>query len=427
MRVAARVSPPTVAASLEIGPRLAQHQAMNRPWFNRNYVIVTAIMIVVIIYGSLYPFDWRVPAHDIGPVATLVGSWAETPGRGDFLSNILLYMPLGLFGALAITDGAGAARRIGLTILLGATLSVSMELTQYYDEGRVTAATDAYSNTIGAALGAIGGCVFGGNVHWRFLDPVRAHRVPVLLLAAWAGYRLFPYVPTNDIHKFWDAIRPIVVNPTFAAYPTFRHTAIWLTVGCLIETIYGSKRSLLLFPAFVGAMLIAEILIMTIILSVAHIAGAAIALCLWPVLLMGGRRIRAALVALVLCIYVIAERLEPFQFLATAHAFGWIPFLGFMGGSIEVDMESFFEKFFLYGGLIWLLAAAGLRLRSGAIFVALILLLTSWAETHLATRSAEITDAVMALIIAAIFSLIDAAPTPDAADAGAQALAKPVR
>ncbi len=304
---------------------------MNRPWFNRNYVIVTAIIVVVIIYGSLYPFDWRVPAHDIGPVATLVGSWAETPGRGDFLSNILLYMPLGLFGALAIADGAGAARRIGLTILLGAALSVSMELTQYYDEGRVTAATDAYSNTIGAALGAIGGCVFGRSVHWRFLDPVRAHRVPVLLLAAWAGYRLFPYVPTNDIHKFWDAIRPIVVHPTFEAYPTFRHTAMWLTVGCAIEAIVGPKRSLLLFPAFVGAMLIAEILIMTIILSVAHIAGAAIALCLWPVLLMGGRRTRAALVALVLCIYVIAARLEPFQFLATAHAFGWIPFLSFMG------------------------------------------------------------------------------------------------
>jgi glycopeptide antibiotics resistance protein len=402
---------------------------MNRPWFNRNYVIVTAIIIVVIIYGSLYPFDWRVPPHGIGAVATLVGSWAETPGRGDFVSNILLYMPLGLFAALAVGDGAGAARRIGLGVLLGAALSVSVELTQYYDEGRVTAATDAYSNTIGAALGAIGGSLFGRSVHWRFLDPVRAHRVPVLLLVAWAGYRLFPYVPAADIHKYWDAIRPVVVRPTFEPYPIFRHTAIWLTTGCAIEAIVGPKRSLLLFPAFIGAMVVAQIFIMTIILSVAHITGAVIALCLWPVLLALGRRPRAAVVALILGVYIVAERLEPFQFLATTHAFGWIPFLSFMGGSIEVDMESFFEKFFLYGGLIWLLAVAGLRLRVSAILVALILLLTSWAETHLASRSAEITDAVMALMIAAIFSLIDTAPKPDTPGVpdGRQALAKPTR
>ena len=77
-----------------------------------------------------------------------------------------------------------------------------------------------------------------------------------------------------------------------------------------------------------------------------------------------------------------------------------------MHGSIEVDIQSFFEKFFLYGSLIWLLARIGIPLRIAAASLAAGLAATSWAETYLPGRSAEITDAVMAIIIAEAFARI---------------------
>ncbi len=100
------------------------------------------------------------------------------------------------------------------------------------------------------------------------------------------------------------------------------------------------------------------------------------------------------------------ERLEPFQFEPFARPFGWVPFNSFMNGSAEVDVLSFMEKCFLYGSLLFLLGRAGMRPVFAAILVAGTLFATSWAETYLPDRSAEITDALMTLLIAGGFALI---------------------
>jgi hypothetical protein len=47
---------------------------------------VAVIMLAGIVYGSLYPFEFRVPANGIGPLATFVHSWNERPGSGDFIA-----------------------------------------------------------------------------------------------------------------------------------------------------------------------------------------------------------------------------------------------------------------------------------------------------------------------------------------------------
>ena len=78
-----------------------------------------------------------------------------------------------------------------------------------------------------------------------------------------------------------------------------------------------------------------------------------------------------------------------------------------MSSSPEIGVLSFFQKFFLFGSSIWLLAQAGLRLRLSIAIVAAILFMTSYAEAYLPNRSAEVTDTVMALIIGAVFALIE--------------------
>ena len=104
---------------------------------------------------------------------------------------------------------------------------------------------------------------------------------------------------------------------------------------------------------------------------------------------------------------VLGQRLEPFQFTAQSVPFGWIPFRSFMQGSIEIDVLAFLEKFFLYGGWIWLLMEAGVSRRAAAGLVAGTLFATSVAEMYLPHRSGEVTDAVMALAIAGVFALMN--------------------
>jgi len=380
---------------------------VGRSRFDRNFSIATAVIIAVIVYGSLYPFMFRQPVNGFGPAArALLESWKETPSPGDFIANVALYMPLGFFAILAIGKGVGTPKRIALAVLTGALLSTCMELVQYYDDGRQTAATDLYANVLGTGLGAIGGSLTGTDLRWPLLREITANRVPALLLSAWAGYRLFPYVPTTDLHKYWSALKPIILHASLTGYDLFRYTAIWLTIGALIEAISGPKRAWLLFPLFVGVVLVGKMLMVDTMLTTAEIAGAGLAFCAWGVLAVHAR-LRIAVIALLFCGYVIAERLEPFHFGGTSGSFSWVPFLGFMSSSPEIGVLSFFRKFFLFGSSIWLLAKVGLRPRSSIVVVASILFATSYAEVYLPNRSAEITDTVMALIIGAVFALIE--------------------
>lgn len=376
----------------------------------KPFVIATAIVVVVIIYGSLYPFNFRPPVEGLKPaVRALVDSWADAPSRSDFIANILFYMPFGFCAIVALRTGTGTLLRILPVTLIGALLSASMELLQYFDEGRVTAATDLYANTIGTLLGAIIGSLIGGRFRFRLINRLAAHRVPTLLLGAWIGYRLYPYVPTDDLHKYWDALKPLILYPSLTGYGLFRNTVIWLTVAAQIEAIVGQRRVWALFPLFVIAVLVGKVVIVDTMLSVAETAGAALAIIGRPIL-ESNARFRTALLALAFCTYVIAERLEPFRFVATPRPFGWIPFLGFMSGSLEINILSFLEKFFLYGSAIWLLTKAGLRLGSSTLIMVVLLFVTSEAERWLPNRSAEITDAVFALMIGGIFALIRTRP-----------------
>jgi len=375
---------------------------------NRSFLIAAILVVAIILYGSLYPFTFQQPAHGTGPVEKLLQSWSEAPQRSDFLANILFYTPLGFFGALAITGRDCAVQAISFATIAGALLSISMELAQYYLQSRVTAATDVYANVTGTALGAVVGSIAYGNFRWPLLREISSNRVPCLLLGLWLGYRLFPYVPTIDLHKYWDALKPVGLYPSLTRYDLLRYTATWLTIGALIEAIARPERAQLLFPLFIGSVLAAKVVIVGQTLNVAELAGAGLGLAAWLVLAASvGPRFRVTMIALLFCASVIAERLMPFQFTPHARQFGWIPFLSLMYGSLDINIMSFFEKTFLYGSLIWLLGRTGLRFGTSAALVAMMLFATSWAETYLPNRSAEITDAIMALVIGAIIALTE--------------------
>jgi VanZ family protein len=379
---------------------------MSAPMPHAKIWLVTTLVATVILYGSLYPFQFRVPPHDIGPVATFLASIWQRPGRGDALANILLYMPLGFFFVLGFRRGP--AQNVGLVLAtaIGALLSLSMELTQYYDGGRVTSFSDFYTNTVGALLGALAAKVVGASFRRPLIGEISARPIPTLLLIAWLAYRMYPYVPTIDLHKYWNALKPIALTPSLTGYDLFRQTAIWLAVYALIEACVRRRQSAFLAPLFAVAVLGAKVLVITIILKLSDPLGAGIAYVIWLLLLPA--RLAAGIVGPVLCGYIVALRLEPFALLPVARDFGWIPFLSLMQGSVEVDTLAFLEKFFLYGAMVYLLGnAVGSRLVA-ALFAATVLFATSWAEIYLPGRSAEITDGLMALIIAAMFALLPA-------------------
>jgi hypothetical protein len=105
---------------------------------------------------------------------------------------------------------------------------------------------------------------------------------------------------------------------------------------------------------------------------------------------------------------IAALRLAPFTFSpAPLRGFGWVPLWSLMNGSISVAMQAFFEKFYQYGGLIWLLRRGGMSLIAATILTAALLFATSYAEIYLPDRSGEITDATIAVMIGVVFHLLE--------------------
>jgi hypothetical protein len=152
--------------------------------------------------------------------------------------------------------------------------------------------------------------------------------------------------------------------------------------------------------------LAARISIVDNVLSPAEVIGAGLAVLIWRAFL-SRSGIRTPILTGAFALVVVAQALEPFGFHAAARSFGWIPFRGFMHGSVEVNIRSFLEKTFTYGALVWLTTRAGCKWivavgLSGGLVLSLHL-----SQVFLPGRSAEITDFIMLLILAAAMKLMD--------------------
>lgn len=369
-----------------------------------RYVLAAAVALLI-GYGSLYPFIF----HDAGPLAAdlshFLGSWREyPPSRGDILANLLLYAPLGLTATLAFQQSMSRFSAAILAGLCGAALSFSIELAQFYDASRVSAFSDFALNLVSAALGIVLALTAGARLIKASWPAGSAAAFARLLLLAWLGWRLYPFVPTLEIHKIWDSLQPLLFAPELNATEVLRYTALWLSAIFLFRTGVGRSTAALLLAVLV--FFAAKASIVGQVLSLPDLLGAILACLLAPLLLGRASFAGLTLMAALLLLTVILTRILPWQLTPVPKPFQWIPFYGFLHGSVSVNAISFAQKFYLYGVTLLLLVKSGVRLRFAVALECGILFATSLLQTFMVSRSAEISDAVLALILGLIYALL---------------------
>ncbi len=286
----------------------------------------------------------------------------------------------------------GVNRRDGSPVLvaiaIGFALSMCMEMTQFYDPGRRPEMADVYANT----LGTIAGVVTALAIRRRVARPFAA-----LLLACWLGNRLFPYFPHVDFHAHLDAGVWVLVE-------VLKQTVYWLAAAAILEAMVGVARSRWVLAATIAIVLTARVFLIGGSISSSEILGAMLALLAWMVLSRIERR--TAIVSILFVAALIVQALQPFQFLLIPREFGWIPFASLIAAPRETAVLSFFEKAFLYGALVWLPVRAGASFAMAAGFGTALVLALRVAQVYLPGRSAEITDAVMVLLLAGVMWLL---------------------
>jgi VanZ family protein len=363
---------------------------------------IAAAMLVIMVYASLYPFRLRRHPDPAGSLHAVLLNSNTAIKPTDVLANVLFYVPFGLFFARSFIRSRPAIKLV-LATSTGLLLSFAMESLQFYIVGRYAAMSDVFSDGAGALLGAMAAC-FTLRLRWPVFSGLRRNRFAALLLLSWLGSRLFPYVPVLDLHKYWDALKPLVFAPALPPVDLFRHVVSWLAVALLLEELWGVARSRVVLALLLPAVLFGRILVARIVLSPAEVLGGVSAVLAW--VLLSRLRTRAIIITVLFVTGVVLQSLEPFQFNGLARAFGWTPFRSFLIGPIGNAVISFFEKVFVYGSLIWLLTRSGCSWFSSTVWATTLVLTLRLIQVYLPGRSAEITDAIMVVIIAGIMRLI---------------------
>ncbi|MBY0341750.1 MAG: VanZ family protein [Rhodocyclaceae bacterium] len=388
----------------------AVSSGMSKP--RRAMSFIWLLTVAVIYYGSLYPFELRALENPGQAIAYLLGTTGEWDKPGDLVSNILLYIPCGLFGMLALKERLPASVAIVVATLAGTALSCSVEFLQYYAEYRNPTCGDIYANAIGSAAGAMAGLLASRHFQPAWLVPLVQHPRASLLLALWLGARLYPYVPTIDLHKYWRALKPLVLAPELPPTEVLRYLIAWLFIAALMHACYGAKRWALVFAIFATGFFAAKVLITNLVIKPADLIGCLCAGLLWLTFLarVHARYLLLSLPYLGLLLFIL---LTPFSFSEVAlRDYGWVPFKSLMHGSIGVNVQSFCEKSALYGGMIWLLARGGFSLAVATLLTAGLLFACSYMQIFLPGRSAEITDVLIGLLMGIVFVCLprEAAP-----------------
>jgi VanZ family protein len=365
-------------------------------------------VIALILYGSLFPFEFDTPSgRTILQIAAALAF--KRTSRGDIVANLLLYMPLGLCMALALPRRLRAIVALILTIAAGVLLSLGVEMAQTLESARVASLTDVLLNAAGTGLGCAVALIYrslGTHLHIPGLAERRPAPVPLGFLLLWLSYRLAPFVPTFHWQKIKDSLKPVFLDPTLDGIAAFRFLIGWLVVAYAVRRMWHRKYALAALLTVAAGTQLGRVLVVGKSVSPAELVALAALFALLPLMRRLPEPRRLLLLSFALIAIVVVQGLEPWHFDAEAHAFSWVPFKNSLSGSLEINISVLIEKCFWYASLVWLLAQRSGALWTSGFTMALLVGAIEFLQMWLPGRSAEITDPLLVLAAAGLLYLI---------------------
>ncbi len=371
------------------------------------YRRILAIVVALILYGSLYPWQFQARHYGRNPLWILLHTWPSSFDRylvWDVGVNITLYVPLGIFGFLAVSERASRVVRILAPLALALALSASIEMLQLFDDSRQCSLADVASNAMGAAVGIAAGALYRVKLQRLLARQGTASLLrpsgAVLLLSCWLGYQIFPLFPAWGRTSLVNRLAALKAVSAVSPVDTLVVFAEWLAVACLLESIRKTKTNGVL--ALLLLLVPARLLIASRTLAWSDIVGAAAAYAAW--LCLPRRWVRRAAPVLLAGALILSE-LSPFHFQG-ARAFNWVPFRGLFRSTWQDGFVVLFRKSFWYGSVLWLWRASGRSLAWTTLVAAAALFLLEQVQVYLPGRTPEITDAVLVLLMGVLLWLL---------------------
>ncbi|MCO7224526.1 VanZ family protein [Pleionea sp. CnH1-48] len=380
------------------GWRQPQTYWPKEPLFMR---FVFFIIIVLISYGSLFPFEFT--GRDLSQFdwATWLATWDHHTTRGDILGNILLFIPFGLFGTLSYHSEYKRYRWAwsAALLLFGFAFALTLQMIQVYLPSRVAAVGDVWFNMAGLLLGMLVARLILSSTlaRWFEHDQLLVHvSVPLMICFCWLGYLLFPFIPSFDWGQMKDSVKPLFMWQRLSWFAVLDGLVAWCIFWLLLKQVLpGFSRFYHRWLIFFVISLL-EVAIVRNVMSLSSIiaAGVSISLMMWV------ERLSWRSLTVVVFGWLFVRGLHPFTLNHSRYSFSWVPFSGFLRGSMWYNSYVLFEKLFFFGAAYyflnqWLSHKVKTILCLGGCLL-LVEVMQMWVGNHYP----EITDPLLALLFA---------------------------
>jgi VanZ family protein len=391
-----------------------------------SQVTVLALLLysAFIVYQSLaHGGAWRCSA-DVLAVTSRVS-------RTDILANVVAYVPLGLLCVLAATRAvrwrtASPPPASVIVVSLGsvavsALLSLSLELVQACQAGRVSSVFDLIANVAGGAFGVAAGLVFhslsvgiaaDAGVHDQTRGATHERRLRLLtgaVAALWALSQASPWVFAVDlgtIRSHLAFLRHWSDGPSLDAWRVVRHTGAWVAAACACRLAARSRGAAIAgLLTTLGVSFVLQVLLdVAAPLSFEELAGvvAAVIVVVPAMAVAGGEPSRkrwSAGLMLGAVTTVAAYQLRPDA--GPVQAFSWWPRVGLGGMRGALDYALLFGWFGLAAAVAGRWAEAGrtrpIR-RAWPASAVVITMLFEAAQTRIPGRGPDISAPLFTLL-----------------------------
>jgi VanZ family protein len=365
---------------------------------------LAAGIALLIVWGSLYPFDFLLPGPDLLN-RRLSGALSHRMTRGDLASNVLIYMPLGAALMLSLWGRSGRVLILQAT-LVGSLLALNMELAQAFTAHRVTSVWDWLLNSAGAFAGAIMIRLYllvGSR--WRFASLVgpRPALVPMWIILLWLLSQFSPYKAVLDAAQLQASTDSLEHHYVWSLVDGSLAIAAWLVLAETMRRIWVPRYAAAALLGLIAATLFARLWIIDQRLRFEEVIAWIIAVASLFVSRGVQDRARAGVAAGACAMALLVGGLYPFVFSAEAQRFHWIPFAGNL--LLSRDYQPLVEKLFLYAALLWTCTLAMGRLSAAAIATFVLTTLVELQQMWVPGSRAEITDPLLVALLAGVFYL----------------------
>lgn len=371
--------------------------------------VIWLVVILLIGYGSLYPFnfDWQRPfPADVGQWLL---NWQQRTLRSDLIANILLFIPYGFFGALKIQHDKRRSPLLSafLLVFIGFCYAVILQWIQFLLPSRVPHAADATLNLVGILLGVSAAAYTSSQRIKRFLPrTIQFNLAPALvLLVLWLGWALFPYIPIFASSQLGKGFSELY-SSYWQFFDWLQYTAFWLVFFYSLQRVMAKNYPISVLLALSVFILIIKVSMYRSQLSWSEISAVPVALLLIYNLKEIAQLWTLSSIAMVLLLH---QFLSPFDFSGTISLSGiqWVPFKGFLGGSTWYHLSNLLEISLLLSMFCYALGRLFSSFKTASILSMAVILTLSVLQLFMLNKTMDVTPIILMMVLSYLLLLLD--------------------